>query len=128
MIWLDYFIKVLYLSKGGDNILNQIVLVGRLTRNITVNKSDKGVKVATISLAIPRSFKNLEGGYDTDFVDCVLFDSIADNTSEYCSKGDIVGVKGRVQSRVVEKDGKNDYLMEIIAEKVTFLSSKKADE
>ena len=76
-------------------------------------------------MAIPRSFKNFEGGYDTDFVDCVLFDSIADNTSEYCSKGDIVGVKGRVQSRVVEKDEKTEYLMEIIAEKVTFLSSKK---
>ena len=61
-------------------------------------------------------------------MDCVLFDSIADNTSEYCGKGDIVGVKGRVQSRVVEKDGKNDYIMEIIAEKVTFLSSKKTEE
>ena len=111
--------------KGGDIILNQIILVGRLTRDISVNKSEKGVKVATISLAIPRSFKNMEGGYDTDFIDCVAFDSIAENTSEYCGKGDIVGVKGRVQSRVVEKDGNKDYLMEIIAEKVTFLSSKK---
>lgn len=104
------------------------MLVGRLTRDITVNKSEKGVRVATISLAIPRSFKNMEGGYDTDFVDCVAFDNIADNTSEYCGKGDIVGVKGRVQSRAVEKDGKTLYLTEIIAEKVTFLSSKKADE
>lgn len=93
-----------------------------------VNKSEKGVKVATISIAIPRSFKNMEGGYDTDFIDCVAFDSIAENTSEYCSKGDIVGVKGRVQSRTVEKEGKTEYLMEIIAEKVTFLSSKKGDE
>lgn len=72
-------------------MLNQVVLVGRLTRDIVVNKSDKGVKVATISLAIPRSFKNSEGLYDTDFVDCVAFDSIASNTSEYCKKGDIVG-------------------------------------
>ena len=108
-------------------MLNQIVLVGRLTRDITVNKSDKGNKVATLSLAIPRSFKNSEGVYDTDFIDCVLFDNIADNTSEYCKKGDIVGVKGRVQSRVVEKDNEKEYLTEIIAEKVTFLSSKKED-
>ncbi len=105
-------------------MLNQIVLVGRLTRDITVNKSDKG-KVATLSLAIPRSFKNSEGDYDTDFIDCVLFDVIAENTSEYCKKGDIVGVKGRVQSRVVEKDDKKEYYTDIIAEKVTFLSSKK---
>lgn len=105
-------------------MLNQIVLVGRLTRDITVNKSDKG-KVATLSLAIPRGFKNSEGDYDTDFIDCVLFDVIAENTSEYCKKGDIVGVKGRVQSRVVEKDDKKEYYTDIIAEKVTFLSSKK---
>ena len=106
-------------------MLNQIILVGRLTRDIVVNKSDKGIKVATIAMAIPRSFKNMEGSYDTDFIDCVAFDSIAENTSEYCGKGDIVGVKGRVQSRTIEKDGKNEYVMEIIAEKVTFLSNKK---
>lgn len=112
-------------------MLNQIILVGRLTRNITVNKSDSGIKVATISLAIPRSFKNSEGVYDTDFVDCVVFDSIAENTKEYCHKGDIVGVKGRVQSRKKEEEKGN--VIEIIAEKITFLSShtkeeKEADE
>lgn len=109
-------------------MLNQIVLVGRLTHDIVVNKSDKGVKVATISLAIPRSFKNSEGTYDTDFINCVAFDAIAENTCEYCSKGDIVGVKGRVQSRNVEQDGKNTTIMEIICEKVTFLSSKSQEE
>lgn len=109
-------------------MLNQIILVGRLTRNITVHKSESGVKVATISLAIPRSFKNSDGGYDTDFIDCVAFDMVAENTSEYCSKGDIVGVKGRIQSRTVEKeDGKKEYLVDIVAEKVTFLSSKKPE-
>ena len=105
-------------------MLNQVVLVGRLTRDITINKSDKGVKVATIPLAIPRSFKNTEGNYDTDFIDCVSFDNVAENTKEYCSKGDIVGVKGRLQSRVVEKDNKKDNIMEVICEKITFLSSK----
>lgn len=109
-------------------MLNQIILVGRLTRDISVHKTDKGSKVATISLAIPRSFKNMDGNYDTDFVDCVAFDGVAENTSEYCGKGDIVGVKGRVQSRTIEKEGKTEYLMEIIAEKVTFLSSKKLEE
>lgn len=114
-------------------MLNQVVLVGRLTRNIVVNKSDKGINVATIPLAIPRSFKNSDGTYDTDFVDCVAFDNIASNTSEYCEKGDIVGVKGRIQSRQIEKEGQKETVMEIIAEKVTFLSShtkeeKEADE
>lgn len=108
-------------------MLNQIVLVGRLTKNINVNKSENGVKLATISLAIPRSFKNMEGTYDTDFIDCVAFENVAENTAAYCSKGDIVGIKGRVQSRVIETGGKKEYLMDIVAEKVTFLSSRKKD-
>ena len=109
-------------------MLNQIVLVGRLTRDIAVNKSNNGTKVATLGLAIPRSFKNSEGIYDTDFVDCVLFDNVAENTAEYCNKGDIVGVKGRIQSRIVEEGDKKENTIEIIAEKVTFLSSKKTEE
>ena len=110
-------------------MLNQVVLVGRLTRDITINKADSGRKVATISIAIPRSFKNVEGTYDTDFINCVAFDQIALNTSEYCNKGDIVGIKGRLQSRVVEKDNEEkEYLMEVICEKITFLSSKPKEE
>ena len=109
-------------------MLNQIVLVGRLTRDIVVNKSEGGTKVATISLAIPRSFKNSEGTYDTDFIDCTAFDGVAENTSEYCSKGDIVGVKGRVQSHMIDKDDKKENVIQVICEKVTFLSSKKSEE
>lgn len=106
-------------------MLNQIILVGRLTRDISIHKSEKGVKVATISLAIPRSFKNVEGNYDTDYIHCIAFENTAENTAQYCGKGDIVGVKGRLQSKVTERDGKKEYSMEVIAEKVTFLSSNK---
>lgn len=110
-------------------MLNQVVLVGRLTRDISINKGDSGRKVATIPLAIPRSFKNVEGIYETDFINCVAFDLVATNTCEYCKKGDIVGVKGRLQSRVVEKEKEEkEYLMEVICEKVTFLSSKSKDD
>ena len=102
-------------------MLNQIILVGRLTRDITVNKAENGVKVATIPIAVPRSFKNVEGVYDTDI--------IAENTSEYCSKGDIVGIKGRIQTKVIElEDGKKENKLEIICEKITFLSSKPKEE
>lgn len=78
---------------------------------------------------MPRSWKNAEGNYDTDFIDCKLFDGVAQNTAEYCHKGDIVGVKGRIQTRNIEKeDGTKEKIQEIIAEKLTFLSSKKAGE
>ena len=61
-------------------------------------------------------------------LDCIAFDHVAENTSEYCSKGDIVGVKGRVQSRIVEEGDNKRQVMDIICEKVTFLSSKKPEE
>lgn len=106
-------------------MLNQIILVGRLTRDVQLKKTDNGKKVAVISLAIPRSFKNMDGLYDTDFVDCI---QVASNTSEYCHKGDILGVKGRVQSRIYEDEDKKKYRLEVVAEKVTFLSSKNGKE
>lgn len=106
-------------------MLNQVVLVGRLVYDLEVKKSDNGKKIAIITLAIPRSFKNIEGNYETDFIKCILWDNIALNTKEYCKKGDIVGLKGRLQSRNVEQDEKKINVMEVIGEKVTFLSSSK---
>lgn len=110
-------------------MLNQIILVGRLVKSPEVTETESGKKMSYITLAIPRSFKNADGEYDTDFIDCVLWEAVAENTSEYCKQGDIVGVKGRVQSRMVEdEDGNNYKKMEIVAEKITFLSSKKEED
>lgn len=107
-------------------MLNQIVLVGRLVKNPEIRQTDTNKNVSNITLAIPRSFKNVEGKYDTDFIECTLWDNIAKNTAEYCQKGDIVGVKGRVQTRIIEKDDNSkEYRMDIVAEKVTFLSRVK---
>lgn len=101
-------------------MLNQVVLVGRLVANPNVKELETGKKVSNITLAVTRGFKNAEGEYDTDFVDVTLWDGIAENTAEYCKKGDIVGVKGRVQ-KIKSK-------LVIIAEKVTFLSSTKSED
>ncbi len=109
-------------------MLNQVVLVGRLVQDLQINKSEKGRKISNITLAIPRSFKNVDGTYDTDFIKCIAFDGVAENTHEYCRKGDIVGIKGRVQSRVIEKEERRETVNEIIAEKVTFLSSKSKED
>lgn len=109
-------------------MLNQIVLVGRLTNEVNLKKTENDKNVANITLAIPRSFKNINGTYDTDFIDCVLWDSVATNTAEYCNKGDIVGIKGRMQSRVLETEKEKKYITEIIAEKVTFLYSKNQEK
>ena len=109
--------------------MNQIILVGRLVKTPEVITTESGKNMSYITLAIPRSYKNENGEYDTDFLDCVLWNSVAENTSEYCKQGDVIGVKGRVQSRMIEDDDGNNYKkIEIVAEKVTFLSSKKEEE
>lgn len=96
-------------------MLNQFVLVGRLAEDVTLNEE----KATVITVVIPRSYKNANGEYDNDFITCQLNGSIANNTAEYCKKGDVVGIKGRIESV--------DNTMILKVEKVTFLSSKKKE-
>jgi len=109
-------------------MLNQVILVGRLVKTPDLFLADSGKKGTVITLAVNRAFKNLNGEYDTDFLDCTLWTGIAENTAEYCKKGDVIGIRGRLQSRIVEKeDGTKYKKVEIIADKVTFLSTGKAN-
>ena len=100
-------------------MLNQIVLVGRITKTPEMMENQDGSKFAIINLAIPRTFKNENGEYDTDFIDCTLWKDIAENVCEYCKKGDMVGIRGRIQNL------NNTAQLQLIAEKVSFLSSKE---
>lgn len=97
-------------------MLNQIVLVGRLAETPILEESLNGKKITTIMLAVSRTYKNDEGIYDTDFIPISLAGSIAETTCEYCKKGDIVGVKGRL-ARLSYGE------LQVIADKITFLSS-----
>lgn len=108
-------------------MVNQIVLVGRIARTPETKTSENGKKYATLTLAVPRNYKNANGEYDTDFLDCTLWSSVAESTSEYCKTGDMIGVKGRIQSRIVESpDGLRRRKTEIVAERVTFLTSNSS--
>ena len=105
-------------------MINTVTLVGRIARDLEITENEEGKKVLTIVVAVPRQYKNINGEYETDFIPCVLWNDIGKKVSEYCQKGDLVGVKGRVQS--------NDGQIKIMAEQVTFLSSsasvKKSEE
>lgn len=104
-------------------MLNQVVLVGRIVKTPELRVTDAGRKTATVTLAVPRNYKNANGEYDTDFLDCTLWTNVAENTTEYCQTGDMVGVKGRIQTRVIQnEDGTKKKKTEIVAEKVTFLA------
>ena len=90
-------------------MLNQTVLVGRLVRDPEIKKLEDGKEVSNITLAVQRSYKNAEGVYECDFIDCTLWNGVAASTAEYCKQGDIVGVKGRVQTDSYEVDGETKY-------------------
>ena len=104
-------------------MLNQVVLVGRIVKTPELRTTETGKKTATVTLAVPRNYKNMNGEYETDFLDCTLWTNVAENTTEYCQTGDMVGVKGRIQTRVITSDdGSKKKKTEIVAEKVTFLA------
>ena len=110
-------------------MLNQIILVGRLVKTPELFLTENGKKGSIVTLAVGRGFKNQDGEYDTDFIDVNLWSVVAENTAEYCKTGDIVGIRGRVQSRIIEnEDGTKYKRMEVIADKVTFLSSAKGSK
>lgn len=110
--------------KDCDKMMNSILFVGRLTKDVEVKELEDGKKVANISLAVPRSFKNSDGVYETDFINCTLWGDKADVTAMYCQKGDIVGVRGRAESHIVKTNEGSRYNIEFVAERVTFLSNK----
>lgn len=99
-------------------MLNQVTMIGRLVEKPEI-KEEEDRKVCIITLAVPRSYKNEEGIYETDFVDCTLWSSVAERTAEWCNKGDIVCIKGRIQNL------NNTAQLQLIAEKVSFLSSRE---
>lgn len=111
-------------------MLNQVVLVGRLTSDPEIVIMENGKKNTTINIAVQRSYKNMDGLYETDFIRCILWNGVASNTCEYCRSGDVIGVKGRLQtSKYEDENKKTHYIMDVIAERVTFLSTnKKHDE
>ena len=96
--------------------MNQFIIVGRIVKDL---EKDSNV----ITIVIQRHYKNENGEYETDFVDVAIDGTLAKTTIEYCKKGDIIGVKGSIRSDIIN----NEKKMILVAERITFLSSKKED-
>ena len=109
--------------------MNNVILVGRLTQNPEVIEIENNRKVTSVILAVNRNFKNSDGIYETDFIRCILWNGVASTTTEYCHVGDVIGVKGRLQtSKYDDENNKTHYVMDVVAERVTFLSTNKKQE
>jgi single-strand DNA-binding protein len=104
---------------------NLVYLIGRIVKDPEVKELESGKSVVNATIAVQRSYKNADGVYETDFVDCTMWDSMARNVAEYCKKGDLVGIKGRLQVNTYEVDGEKRKSTDVICEKVTFLAAKK---
>lgn len=110
-------------------MINNTVLIGRIVETPELRKTENGTKVTNITVAVPRSFKNIKGEYETDFIDCTLWTGIAETTVEYCKKGDLVALKGRLQSSKLQKeDFPKINIIQFIVEKISFLSTSKEEK
>lgn len=102
--------------------MNSVFLVGRLSQEPVLETTENGHKRTVIYVAVNRGYRNSDGNYDTDFIKVVLWNGMASATKDYCHTGDMVGIKGRIQVNVFEDNNIKKRTMEIICEKVTFIS------
>ena len=104
--------------------MNKAILVGRLTRDPELRTTGSGVSVCSFTIAINRRFKNAEGGYDADFINCVAWRQQAEFVAKYFTKGRMIGLCGSIQTRNYDKDGQKVYVTEVVADEVSFVEGK----
>lgn len=106
--------------------LNRVVLIGRLTKEPELYYTKQGVAYARICVAVNRGFRNSLGEQQVDFINCVVWRKSAENVAEYCKKGSLVGITGRIQtSNYNDEQGKRIYRTEVVIESITFLERRR---
>ena len=110
-------------------MINNVTVVGRLTRAVDLRYTSNGTAYASFTLAVDRDFKNQNGEKETDFINCVMWRKPAENLANYTKKGSLIGVEGRIQTRNYDnQQGQRVYVTEVLAEKFSFLESAKKDD
>ncbi len=105
--------------------MNNVSLVGRITKDPELRTISTGNVTTSITVAVNRRFTNAAGEREADFIPVVVWNKQAENVAKYCAKGSQVGVTGRIQTRSYDaQDGTKRYVTEVVADNVTFLSSK----
>lgn len=105
---------------------NKVFLIGRVVKDPTLDTTENGNKRVYATIAVPRSYKNEQGEFDTDFVDFVAWGKTAENYSDFCKKGDLIGVEARVETNTYEtSDGEKKKSTQIVADNISYLSSVK---
>lgn len=110
-------------------MINNVVLVGRLTKDPDLRYTASGTGVATFTLAVNRNFANQDGKREADFINCVIWRKAAETLANYARKGTLLGVTGRIQTRNYEnQQGQRVYVTEVVAEGFQLLESRSTNE
>lgn len=109
-------------------MINNVVLVGRLTKEPDLRYTNNGTAAASFTLAVNRSFKNANGDREADFINCVIWRKSAETLANYARKGTLLGITGRIQTRNYEnQQGQRVYVTEVVAENFQLLESKNSN-
>lgn len=109
--------------------MNNFNGIGRITATPEIRYASSNVEVCSFTIAINRKFKNQDGDYETDFINCVAFRNTAKLIGSYVEKGDKLGITGRIQTRSYENsEGKRVYITEVVVEQIDFFEPKKKEE
>ncbi|MBQ7900970.1 MAG: single-stranded DNA-binding protein [Clostridia bacterium] len=105
--------------------MNKVQLVGRLTRDPELKTTGNGVSVCSFTVAVNRKYKNADGEYEADFINCVAWRQSAEFLCKYFYKGSMIGVVGSIQTRNYEKDGQRVYITEVSVDEVEPLGASR---
>ena len=106
-------------------MINNVVLVGRMTKDAELRYTPSNVAVATFTLAVNRNRKNENGEREADFINCVIWRQQAENLANWAKKGALIGVTGRIQTRSYDnQQGQRVYVTEVVAESFQLLESR----
>ena len=106
--------------------MNKVILTGRTTKTIELRYTTSNVAVTQFTIAVNRDFKDKDGNYSSDFINCVAYRKTAEFLAQYVEKGDKLGIVGRIQTRdYTDKDNNKKFVTEVIVENIEFLEQKK---
>ena len=109
-------------------MINRVVMVGRMTRDPELRRTESGAAVTSFTLALNRNYNSADG-QQADYISCVVWNKVAENVAQYCSKGSLVGVEGRLRSRTYDNaQGQRVYVTEVVCDSVQFLETRAQRE
>ena len=106
-------------------MINRVVLVGRLTRDPELRRANSGTSICSFTVAVDDRVRNPDGSKSTSFINCIVFQTAADNLSKFMRKGSLVGIEGRLNQRsFTRQDGTKGSAIEVVCDSVQFLEPK----